>query len=134
MLEHWRRRHTERVIEEVEKHADPTAKRHALSRLAAGLDQQIELAIRRLAAADGAARAVVERVDGRRIAFLKDINHREFRMTESEALLLAEIEYATFVGFQTLFPNAGMQKYEAVGRQLDAMVRAAGQAGGSRGG
>lgn len=134
MLEHWYARHTARIIEEVEKHSDPSAKRHALSRLAAKLDQQVELAIRRLAATDAVARTIVERVDARRIAYLKEINAHEFQMAESDALVLAEIEYATFVGFQTLFPNAAERKYEAVGRQIDAMVKAAGRAGGSRGG
>ena len=127
LLEHWFQRDTERVITEVEQ--NPGDKRHALDRLAAGLDERVEMAIRRLAANDATARTVVARVDARRIGYLKDLNIQEFGMAANEALELAEIEYATFVGFQMLFPDANQSKYEAVGRRLDAMVRAGSRAG-----
>ncbi|WP_282605013.1 TetR/AcrR family transcriptional regulator [Pelagibius sp. Alg239-R121] len=129
MLDHWSQHHTEAVIREVERHDDPRAKRAALNQLAAALDQGVETAIRRMAATDQAARNAVERVDGRRIGYLAEINAQEFDLPDSDAALLAEVEYATFVGYQNLFPAAGQERYERVGRLLDVMVRAGAAAG-----
>lgn len=124
MLDYWSQRHTERVIQEVEREADPRAKRMALNNLAASLDQRVETAVRRMAASQVEARKAVERVDRRRIVYLTEINRQEFGVPEVEAAELAEIEYATFVGYQTLFPDAGQDRYESIGRLLDVMIRA----------
>lgn len=128
MLDHWSQRHTDRVIQEVGREANPRAKRVALNSLAASLDQGVETAIRRMAASQVEARKAVERVDRRRIAYLAEINEQEFGVSELEATLLAEVEYATFVGYQTLFPDAGQERYENMGRLLDVMVRAGARA------
>lgn len=129
MLEHWSQRHTERIIQEVEREADPRAKRIALNGLASSLDQGIEVAVRRMAASQAQARAAVGQVDRRRLAYLTGINRQEFGLSEAEASVLAEVEYATFVGCQTLFPDAGHARYESIGRLLDVMVRAGARAG-----
>lgn len=124
MLEHWSQRHTERIIQEVEREADPRAKRKSLNGLASSLDQAVEVAVRRMAASDAQARIAVGRVDRRRIVYLAGINRQEFGLSEAEASLLAEVEYATFVGCQTLFPDAGHARYESMGRLFDTMLRA----------
>ncbi len=129
MLDHWSQRFTERIIQEVEREAGPRAKRVALNSLAASLDQGVETAVRRMASSQAEARTAVEWVDRRRIAYLAEINQQEFAVPLVEATLLAEVEYATFVGYQTLFPDAGRERTESVGRLLDVMVRAGAFAG-----
>ncbi len=134
LLDHWSEKHTEMVVAEVERQHDPRARRHALNALAAGLDQSVEVAMRRLAASDDEARATVQAVDRRRIAFLAAINVEEFGLDADSAEELAAIEYATFVGFQMLFPDATERRYASVGHRLDEMIVAAGRTEPARSG
>ncbi len=127
MFEHWRQRHTERLIAEVDGHDDPTDRRKVLNRLASDLDQSIENALRRMAVADPAAGAAVSGADERRIDYLARINRDEFGAGRADARDLAEIEYAMFVGYQILFPDVGTDRLMAVQRLFDVMVQAGGE-------
>lgn len=122
LLDHWREWNTDGVIEMVELEAEISGKRGRLNALAAGLDQRMEVAIRRFAAANPQAIEVVAEVDATRIDYLARLNEDDLGIAASRARTLAEIEYAAFIGFQHLFPDADEAKLSEIGEMLEQMV------------
>lgn len=122
LLDHWREWNTDGVIEMVEFEAEISGKRGRLNALAAGLDQQMEVAIRRFAATNPQASEVVAEVDETRIAYLARMNVEEITSDDARARMLAEIEYAAFIGFQHLFPDSDEARLIEVGEMLETMV------------
>lgn len=122
LLDHWRDWNTDGVIEMVELEAEISGKRGRLNALAAGLDQQMEVAIRRFAAANPQATQAVAEVDATRIDYLARLNEEDLGVTASRARTLAEIEYAAFIGFQHLFPDADEAKLSEIGEILEQMI------------
>lgn len=125
LLDHWREWNTDGVIEMVELEAEISGKRGRLTALAAGLDQQMEVAIRRFAATNPQAATVVAEVDETRIAYLAGMNEEELAADAALARTLAEIEYAAFIGFQHLFPDADEARLIEIGEMLESMVAGA---------
>ncbi len=122
LLDHWREWNTDGVIEMVELEAEISGKRGRLNTLAAGLDQQMEVAIRRFAVANPQASEAVAEVDETRIAYLARMNEEELAVNETRARMLAEIEYAAFIGFQHLYPNADETRLTEIGKALERMI------------
>lgn len=122
LLDHWREWNTDGVIEMVELEAEISGKRGRLNALAAGLDQQMEVAIRRFAATHQQASKAVAEVDETRIDYLARLNEEDLGIAASRARSLAEIEYAAFIGFQHLFPDAEEEKLREIGEMLEQMV------------
>ena len=125
LLDHWREWNTDGVIEMVELEAEISGKRGRLNALAAGLDQQMEVAIRRFAAANRQAAEAVAEVDETRIAYLARMNEEELTSNVDRARQLAEIEYAAFIGFQHLYPEAEEARLIEIGETLEAMIAGA---------
>ena len=122
LLEHWREWNTDGVIEMVELEAEISGKRARLSALAAGLDQQMEVAIRQFAAVNPQAKLAVTEVDETRISYLARKNEEERGEAEDRARILAQIEYAAFIGFQHLFPDADEARLIEIGETLEQMI------------
>lgn len=106
LVEHWRETHTERIIRSIDGLNDPARRRAELDRLATQLHGGVERAMRRWAATDPYACAVLRTVDERRIAYLARVIRDATGAGEQDAAELAQIEYAAFVGFLWLFPEA----------------------------
>ncbi len=124
LLDHWREWNTDGVIEMVELEAELSGKRGRLNALTAGLDQQMEVAIRRFAAANAQAAEAVAEVDETRIAYLARINAEELGLADDRARTMAEVEYAAFIGFQHLFPDADEDRLQQIGDLLGEMIAA----------
>ena len=107
MMLEWRRTHTDSLIEATSNGPNPAARLDQLNTLATRLDPHIEQGIRQLAARNGVARRVLKEVDTARIAYLAQLYNQSGRFTDTEALALAKIEYAAFVGMQIVFPDDG---------------------------
>ncbi len=125
LLDQWREWNTDGVIEMVELEAEISGRRGRLNALAAGLDQQMEVGIRRFAATNPQAAKAVAEVDETRIAYLAGMNEQELAADEARARLLAEIEYAAFIGFQHLFPDADEARLTEIGDVLQNMITGA---------
>lgn len=69
---------------------------------ALALDTRIEQGMRRLAQLDASVAAICAEVDRERIAYLERLHGESGRFSQREALALARIEYAAFLGFQQL--------------------------------
>ncbi len=102
----WKQSFTMDVIEKAEKHSKPSEKHDNLNQLAAHLDPQAEQAFRQLAARDKHAANVVQDVDRIRIAYLTRLYEQSPLYTPSQAAIIAKIEYAAWVGFQLIEPDA----------------------------
>ncbi|MCH9808743.1 MAG: TetR/AcrR family transcriptional regulator [Alphaproteobacteria bacterium] len=122
LMEHWKSRNTDEIIAYVEREAGSGGKREVLNALVARLDPTEEVAVRRFAAIEPVAKAAVEVVDRKRIDYLVQIVAEEFGVEPGNARLLAEFQYALFIGYQSLFPDVGEKKYRQVGRLVEAVV------------
>lgn len=103
LLAHWEGAETESLIAEVAHQPTPRARLEALAKAAlrrtkGDLDiAEAEDAIRAWAAADPAARAQVQRVDGRRVAYLAQ-ELEAIGADASAALALARAVYLALIG------------------------------------
>lgn len=98
---HWREICTLRLMQEADKGEAAGDRLIALDRMALALDFRVERGIRRLAQLDAGVAATCMAVDRERIVYLADL-HGEAGRTPEEALALARVEYAAFIGFQQL--------------------------------
>lgn len=105
LMERWKAVHTDAVIAAVEA-APPPDRPQSLHTLASHLDHRIDIAVRRLAAAHPIAADMVRRVDEARIAFVAALYRAQGQDRPERAETFARLEYALFVGFQVLWPDA----------------------------
>lgn len=99
---HWRETYTLRLTQEVDKGGAARDRLIALDRMALALDVHVEQGMRRLAQLDAGAAATCAEVDRERIGYLEKLHGESGRFTPDEALALARVEYAAFIGFQQL--------------------------------
>ncbi len=102
----WEKSYTHDLIEKVERLGQPGQKLDHLNQLAAHLDPRIEQAFRRLAARSSDAALTCRRVDDSRISYLARLYAQSPRFSAQDAKMLARIEYAAWVGFQLVAPDA----------------------------
>lgn len=98
------------------------AGRTRLSRIAAAIDPFTETALRKLAAVNPLAAARVAEVDERRVDWLAAALEAETGCAPARAADLARIEYAAFVGAQTLWPDLAPEARARIGDLLDRLV------------
>lgn len=99
---HWRETYTLRLMQEVDKGGAAQDRLIALDRMALALDVRVEQGIRRLAQLDLGVATVCAEVDRERIAYLEKLHGETGHFSADEALALARVEYAAFIGFQQL--------------------------------
>ena len=97
--ERWRQTNTDMLIDASER-AKPEERRAVLNQLAMSLDHGLEREFRRLAAGDHVAAEVLHDVDDRRIEFLAESYRATGVFNDDDALALARVEYAMFLGYQ----------------------------------
>ena len=98
---HWRENFTLRLMQAADQGEAAGERLIALDRMALALDFRVERGMRRLAQLDAGVAATCTAVDRERIGYLARL-HEEAGRTPEEALALARVEYAAFVGFQQL--------------------------------
>lgn len=128
VLEGWRLAHTEAVITQVEAHPGGAAPL-ALSQLALALDPRLEVGIRQLAARHPHLRPLVRSVDARRIAFLASLYVRD-GLDPADAEVLAEVEYAAYVGLQHMDTGRSPQQLVELYARFTRLLRHADPPGG----
>lgn len=99
---HWRETYTRRLMQEADRDEPAQHRLIALDRMALSLDFRVEQGMRRLAQLDPGVAATCAEVDRERIGYLETLHGESGRFTPQEALALARIEYAAFIGFQQL--------------------------------
>ncbi|MFM9433988.1 AcrR family transcriptional regulator [Janthinobacterium sp. CG_23.3] len=106
LLDHWQELHTENVERAVDQLSSVWERRMRLANLALTLDGAIERAMRQWGARSPLVLDRLRDIDQRRIAYLAGLI-AELRDDgdRADALDLARIEYATFVGMLYVFPD-----------------------------
>ncbi len=98
LLEAWRTRATNAIIEEVEaKGGDAVAKLRALSTIVSRIDGRLDRAIRVWAAQDEMARAALDEIDRRRLGYLTSL-FAELSFAPPEAAARARLVYHALIG------------------------------------
>lgn len=124
LARHWRETCTLRLMQEADRGEAAHDRLIALDRMALALDARIEQGMRRLAQLDAGVAATCAEVDRERIAYLQTLHGASGRFTPQEALALARIEYAAFIGFQQLDLGLSPQDlHEDYGRFMRLLVR-----------
>ncbi|MBZ0216634.1 MAG: TetR/AcrR family transcriptional regulator [Fimbriimonadaceae bacterium] len=123
MLEAWRKTHTEDLIKATAQRANLADRMGHLNELAIGLDPGIEQGVRRLAARDETARNICAAVDDTRVAYLADLYARSARFSAQDALTMAKVEYAAFVGMQVIYPGESPAKRLALHDEFVRLTR-----------
>jgi AcrR family transcriptional regulator len=111
---HWRQTHTLDLIAKADGRRTPRERLDHLNSLAVALDPRIEQGVRRLAARHAAVEAVCHTVDAERVAYLARLYEASGRYSSAQALALARIEYAAFVGLQIVAPDARPKELRAL--------------------
>jgi len=117
LLARWQSRHTEALIEDAQGASDPRARGERLRARVAAADLRVERAIRAWAEVEPDARAALEQVDQRRLAYLTALA-RDRLGDPSRAQIVARLEYAAFVGTVTLFGELPPAQRELLSRSL----------------
>lgn len=105
LLGHWEEQYTSQFIAYAEKGATPLEKIRRLTSLIVDVDgsTDVEATIRLWAFHEPMAREVVERVDRRRIDYVRDLN-LQLTGNLAHAETVARISYAILVGSQYIMP------------------------------
>ncbi|QYO63118.1 TetR/AcrR family transcriptional regulator [Leptolyngbya sp. 7M] len=122
LLAYWQFEYTNRIIARVEQLEDLSDRRRELDRLAASVDSRLERAIRRWSGVDERVQLTLKQVDEQRIQYLAKLICELGQSDEETAHELAVIEYAAFVGFQQLFPEAESQWIERLIHRVTQLI------------
>lgn len=106
LLAHFRRRHFDAVAPPAAARRDPSAQHVALDEASLRLDGRVERALRAWALREPRVAAALRALDEQRLVVLADLLVREAGLSRREANDRAAIEYAAFVGFVAVFPDA----------------------------
>ena len=122
LMEYWRKRDTEDVIAAADAvEGDRAAELNALATM---LNHRLEGRIRQLAQKDETAAAILASVDEIRVEYLAALYRDSLGVERSQALTLAQLEYASCVGAQMLWPDAPPPALEALGAAFIRLARA----------
>jgi len=123
LLEHWEALNTAAPIAAAERAPSPAERRSELTRAVARLDLRVEQAVRAWALRDARARRALVRVDQRRVEYLASLASK--RPTR-RALLLARLDYATYLGAQQLLPSLSARDAKELAQALHGDRKSAG--------
>ena len=121
LMEFWRGKYTRRIIEDVERYSSEN-RTNRLDEKAMEIDRKLEVAIRVYAQSNKIARRVLDQVDRERIGYIAQLYQEKNRCTSNDAQILAELEYAAFVGTMILWPDASNKKLEELNRRFKGCV------------
>ena len=119
LLRHWRKTNTEEVIAAIEALPDADRQAERLNTVAMTMNQAVEVGMRQFAFQNKRAAEEVAAIDEIRISYLAASYVRRLALEEPEARLLAELEYAAFVGTQLVWRRGSLEH----GQQLSDLFQ-----------
>jgi AcrR family transcriptional regulator len=123
MLDAWERAGTEQVIERIESESlDPRAKLRRLFALAPSADFAVELAVRDWSRRDSDVAARLQRIDSRRMTFLRSLFGR-FCVDENDVEARSMLAYSLLIGSYFIAPQHGERsRSETFALALDQLL------------
>lgn len=103
MLDHWKQRNTLDVIDVVQSASGGKSKALHLESIAMSIDPAQETGVRSFSHQNQMAAKVVAEVDATRIDYLASLYAERLALAPDDALALAKLEYAAFVGAQVIW-------------------------------
>lgn len=122
MMKHWRKTNTQNVIQQIEAIPDDKIKAERLGVIAHTMNQATEIGIRNFARQNTVAAEMVVEVDEERIQYLNKLYQKRFSIPSALARDLAELEYAAFVGTQSVWGSGGFERGQVLSALFDRMV------------
>lgn len=123
LLLHWKEKNTNDVIKRLAAVSGSADKAKQLEIIAMAMDQTEDVGVRALAQQNAMAAAVVAEVDQIRIAFMQGLYQDQFQLVDEDAKRLAELEYAAFVGTQTIWPRGSLEHGQSLSALFQRLVR-----------
>lgn len=120
MMRYWKKRDTDDVIAAVEEIS--TEKTSELNTLVSALNHPLEGRIRQLAQREQSVLEILEQADAARINYIAMLYQQNCRLSKSEAMKAARLEYACYVGAQTLWPDETPSNLKKLGDVFTAMA------------
>lgn len=124
LLAHWKQKNTGDVIDQISALPEGAGKAAHLDVIALAMDQSEDVGIRILAQQNAMASAVVAEVDQMRIAFMAGLYRDQLGLRDQEAEALAQLEYAAFVGVQTIWPKGSLDHGQSLSALFQTLVKA----------
>lgn len=124
LLEYWKKKNTSDVIKQLSELPDSIGKAEHLEIIAMAMNQTEDVGIRILAQKNAIASGVVTAVDQMRVKFIKDLYQKQLDLSEQDAQLLAQLEYAAFVGTQTIWPDSPLKHSQPLSALFQKLVKA----------
>ena len=123
MLDSWEQAGTEDVIARLDsKPGDPRAKLRQLFELSPSADFAVELAIRDWARRDSAVAERLQRIDSRRMEYLRSLFGR-FCADENDVEARSMLAYSLLIGSYFIAPqHAGKTRFEVLGLAIDRLL------------
>lgn len=109
---HWRERNTEAVIQAADVKPAAQDRLAMLNYLAVRLDMRLDQGMRLLAERSLRIAEEVTEVDEARIAYLTDLHQATGPFPDGEAMDIATIEYAAYVGLHLIRPKRAPEELE----------------------
>ena len=121
LLAYWLKKDTDEVIESLSGMADPHARGQALNQGVEQADLKPEMALRIWGHQDPGVAEAVARVDKRRLDYLTSLVQEQTGRSD-QAVLMAKLAYAHFVGCQTLGDLVSKDEWAQMDLLLHQMV------------
>lgn len=113
LMEQWEKENTLRLIKGSNEGATAEERGELLAQLVAERNQTVEAAIRSWSFYHPIVKKHLQKVDEIRLAFLKQL-FEEIGVEGELAELRAQLDYATLIGIQQLFPNISKEQMQAL--------------------
>lgn len=118
----WRRRNTEAIIANVDTERLPRNRLAKLNQAALRLDADLERGLRWLAEGNAIVATAVAEIDRARTSYLAGLYQAVRGRAWTEAMDLAVIEYAAYVGLQFLRPKRDTPELERLHRAFERFI------------
>lgn len=127
LMAHWRERNTERIVRLARATPEPTMRRTLVNNEAADLDARVETELRIWGGIQPQVRAACDEVDMCRVNSLAHdladlAMERGCALSEHDTKLLAQLEYAAFVGAQMLSVQANSASLSELAAAYDHLL------------
>lgn len=121
MMEAWEEENTHLLVKEANTGSSAEESMELLAKAVSSKNQSIEAAIRSWSFYQPTVARHLAKVDQLRLTYLKQL-HLKMGRSDEQANLIADLDYATLIGVQQLYPNIADEKMKALWQLQKKMI------------